>query len=151
MSATSSCPDPARLHSLLNAQVAEAEQAELTSHLESCENCQQKLDELAAGHDSWSDARELRERRPVPDSALHRVMQKLKGQTNQRTHAESPPEESLPLDFLSPPDSPDYLGQLGPYGVMKVIGRGGMGVVLKALDPSLQRIVAVKVLTPHLA
>src|SRR5260370_26792937 len=121
MSATSSCPDPARLHSLLNAQVAEAEQAELTSHLESCENCQQKLDELAAGHDSWSDPRELPERKPVPDSALHRVMQKLKGQTNQRTHAESPQKESLPLCFPIPPDTPDHPGHLDPNRVMKAI------------------------------
>jgi eukaryotic-like serine/threonine-protein kinase len=32
-----------------------------------------------------------------------------------------------------------------------VVGRGGMGVVLRALDGVLHRIVAVKVLAPHLA
>src|SRR5262249_32862248 len=55
------------------------------------------------------------------------------------------------LAFLSPSEHPGYLGRLGPYDVIEVIGRGGMGVVLKAFDPSLQRIVAIKVLAAHLA
>jgi serine/threonine protein kinase len=55
------------------------------------------------------------------------------------------------LDFLSPSEHPDALGRLGPYEVLDVIGRGGMGLVLKAFEPSLQRTVAIKVLAPHLA
>ena len=61
-----------------------------------------------------------------------------------------PPRECL-LDFLTPCDVPNRLGKLGPYEVMDVIGRGGMGVVLRAQDPKLNRIVAVKVLAPEFA
>ena len=49
---------------------------------------------------------------------------------------------------LAPSDWPDSLGRLGSYEVKGVIGRGGMGVVLKAFDPALNRNVAIKVLSP---
>ena len=53
------------------------------------------------------------------------------------------------LDFLEPCDVPGRLGKIGPYEVIEVIGRGGMGVVLRAHDPKLNRIVAVKVMAPQ--
>lgn len=59
--------------------------------------------------------------------------------------------DELRLDFLTPSDKPGCIGTLGPYEVLNVIGRGGMGIVLRALDPKLNRIVAVKVLAPELA
>jgi len=54
-------------------------------------------------------------------------------------------------DFLEPCDVPGRLGKIGPYEVIEVIGQGGMGVVLRAHDPTLDRIVAVKVLAPEFA
>lgn len=57
----------------------------------------------------------------------------------------------VPLDFLAPSDRPETLGKLGPYIVEDVIGRGGMGIVLRAIDPKLNRVVAIKVLSPEFA
>ena len=40
---------------------------------------------------------------------------------------------------------------LGKYQVLAVLGQGGMGVVLKAHDPLIERDVAIKILADHLA
>jgi WD40 repeat protein len=55
------------------------------------------------------------------------------------------------LGFLAPPKAPGEMGWLGPYRVLKVLGHGGMGVVLQAEDVKLQRVVALKVMLPALA
>jgi serine/threonine protein kinase len=58
-------------------------------------------------------------------------------------------EESLA--FLGPPAEPGCLRRLDHYEVLEVVGRGSMGVVFKARDTKLQRVVAVKALAPRLA
>ena len=52
---------------------------------------------------------------------------------------------------LQKTDEPDCLGRLGPYLVTGLIGRGGMGVVLRARDVTLNRVVAIKMLAPEFA
>src|SRR5262245_4099412 len=59
--------------------------------------------------------------------------------------------DKIPLDFLAPSHHPDSLGRIGTYRVTGVIGRGGMGIVLRAFDEKLHRIVAIKVMAPQLA
>jgi serine/threonine protein kinase/predicted ATPase len=55
------------------------------------------------------------------------------------------------LPFLSPPLENDELGRLAHYRVFKVLGEGGMGVVLLAEDTHLRRRVALKVMRPEIA
>jgi eukaryotic-like serine/threonine-protein kinase len=54
-------------------------------------------------------------------------------------------------DMLAPAQNADEIGRLGPYRVLKVLGVGGMGVVFKAEDPGLVRVVALKAMLPSVA
>ena len=55
------------------------------------------------------------------------------------------------LSFLTPSEQKDSLGGLGHYEILEVIGQGGMGTVLRAIDAKLQRVVAIKVMATPLA
>jgi eukaryotic-like serine/threonine-protein kinase len=66
----------------------------------------------------------------------------------------TPDDGSKPADdlqFLSPSTRPDSLGRLAHYEMLQVLGRGGFGIVFRAFDDVLQRVVAVKVMAPHVA
>jgi serine/threonine protein kinase len=53
--------------------------------------------------------------------------------------------------FIGPPQAPTEIGRLGPYRVLGLLGSGGMGMVLRAIDPQLEREVALKVILPKYA
>src|SRR5271157_363494 len=143
--------DSCRLRLSLEDRLSDSEQAELATHLESCEFCRLELERLAAASQLWGEARLLggeAEPGAAPTIGLaHGTLEAEDAVTDLTAGS------SAWLEFLDPPhpDQPGTLGRLGPYEVFEVLGQGGMGVVLKARDPALDRTVAIKVLTPALA
>jgi serine/threonine protein kinase/WD40 repeat protein len=151
MPLTPHCFSVEQLRALIAGQVAGPDQARLVTHLDSCPDCQRSLERLASGSDSWASiARQLRQA-PAPPAApaLEQVVHELA--TRPASSSAGYSGITADLTFLAPPGMPDHLGKLGPYPILGLLGRGGMGMVFRATDPALQRTVAIKVMAPHLA
>jgi hypothetical protein len=87
--------------------------------------------------------------RPAPER-LAGDLAARPGTDDTRTAFSAPPGDEG-LGFLEPSDAPGSLGRLGHYEVQEVVGRGGMGIVLRAFDRRLHRVVAIKVMAAQLA
>src|SRR5262245_29686325 len=89
---------------------------------------------------------------PDPDHAATRAFSPDADHTDTRTgDSTSRTDDEEPLAFLAPAGRPDSLGRIGHYEVLQVLGRGAFGIVFRAFDDVLHRVVAVKVLAPQLA
>jgi serine/threonine protein kinase len=119
------------------------------SHVESCPECQRRLTELSGDAEHWSVQREML--RPVsgdrPETGLLCRYRSAES-APWRRHAI---DESTVKELLAAPSHPEMLGRLGRYEIERIIGTGGMGIVLKGFDSDLNRPVAIKLLAPHLA
>jgi eukaryotic-like serine/threonine-protein kinase len=136
--------DPLQLRLLLDDRLPPESQNELAKHIESCADCRGKLESLAADPDWWDDAQKL-----LSTVINSKSPTGADDTANSHVIVQAERAERLRLDFLSPSDDVTKLGRLGPYEITKVIGRGGMGIVLKGFDPALNRNVAIKVLAPQ--
>jgi serine/threonine-protein kinase len=160
--------DPRRIEQCLGDSLSDNERAEFEAHLESCADCRRALESSAADAGDWQAAREFlssADSLPLPFAGEGRGGGDERNGTATPSPQPSPVEgeEVLPtgdveaasiddvLAVLGPTDDPRMLGRLGGYEIAGVVGRGGMGVVLKGFDPALNRYVAIKVLAPQLA
>ncbi len=143
------CPPADTWESLLDATLPPEQQEQLEGHLESCSACQERLDRgEGCGGDLLTRIRELRDlATEAADPTLARIVERLHEEKSLGRLAQ---QEPVDLYFLRPAEPP-LLGYLDEYEVREVIGQGGMGVVLKAFEPALCRLVAIKVLSPALA
>ncbi len=130
--------------SFLRGELSADEQIALEAHLSDCKSCCAVLRETAAERELWEKA-SLYLRDDIGElSPLAGLSTNPDGAHDQRI-------ASQVLNTLAPTDDPQMLGRIDGYEISGVIGCGGMGAVLKGFDRSLNRVVAIKVMSPHLA
>ena len=152
MNVSSKCPSSADLRELLEGIAADSEQA-LVSHLDRCPSCQQSLEALANPDSSFAVTLLEQPAFKAPDSqsAYWPALQKVEQALTLDTPAPSRSSREISLHFLDPPADGSHLGSLANFNIVRVVGRGGMGVVLHGIDTCLERDVAIKVLDPELS
>jgi serine/threonine protein kinase len=133
------CADDAALEALVSGSLAPDRERVLEAHLGGCAACRDRLDALAASPESWSTVREQLSAGAEADGDDADAVPPI------------PALASLIQKILAPSDDDRMLGRLGPYEITGIIGSGGMGIVLKGHDRALDRFVAIKLLSPHLA
>jgi non-specific serine/threonine protein kinase/serine/threonine-protein kinase len=111
-----SCPSDAELHRYHAHEPTADELAALNAHLAECPACSARSAALLAEHETWVDR--LRSAGPPPPAPVPAV------------HAET----GLGRD------------EIAGYEILEEIGRGGQGIVYRALQKSTKRAVALKVL-----
>lgn len=128
----------------LDERLSPEEAAQLETHLEHCDRCSQTLLMHAAEDRFWQETKTF-----LAGVDLDEGREFLDRSTSDRSPTEA--AHWSVLSMLDPTDDPDMLGRFAGYEVTGVIGYGGMGVVMKARDVSLDRFVAIKVLHPNFA
>ena len=137
--------DRQRINDFVGSRMSPSQQASFEEHLGHCEECRDALWVQTADPDSWEKAGAyLRD----DDDELE-PLSSLSGTNGDRTGRNFDVDRLL--KSLAPTDDPQMLGRLDGYEISGVIGCGGMGAVLKGFDRPLSRVVAIKVMAPHLA
>ena len=144
----------------LSDQLTEQQEELLARHLSECEACRTKLEQLAGDHGSWNHVGNVLRNETSDENAKasHNgstlIPEPLiSGDDDDDFHDCGPvlkPSDFI-VDFLQPSQTKESLGRLGDIEIRQFIGQGADGIVLKGFQEELNRLVAVKVMAPHLA
>ncbi len=144
------CPSSAELESLLSGDTALERAEAMRKHVADCPRCCALLDRLS----DEPGLRDFKVKRTeglpyAAEPALAGLLERLRA-AEPGAVVDEPALGFAPESMLDPPEAPGELGRLGAYRIEAELGRGGMGIVLRAYDPTLRRAVAVKILRPEL-
>ncbi len=151
------CPTEEALTVLLGEVATPDGSNEVAEHVGSCPGCQARLESMAVGGEGElaEVVRGMGTEDPPANSAywlaLGKAEDALSDSVVTQGFGATVPTSEVNLDFLTRSGVTGALGRISTFSVKRVIGRGGMGIVLQATDAALGRDVAIKVLDPQLA
>lgn len=151
------CPSGS-LPLLLQDALSADESSQVLNHLETCTSCQRQLETLGAESAWWERASrglsgvKLDGEGQLPPPPVNRSSSSVEVLIEgQPTDEDSGSLSSTNVtELLDPPMHSEMLGRIDEFDIEEKIGQGGMGVVFRGFDRSLNRPVAVKVMAPHL-
>jgi len=141
------CDDP-RVARFAQGDLPADEQRAFELHLDECADCQARLDDATASRELWLTTADFLSDGPFDLEPLSGPCSLGGGELSRQVADDG---VRRVIELLGPTDDPRMLGRLGAYEIAGVVGSGGNGIVLKGLDPALNRYVAIKLLAPHLA
>ncbi len=132
---------------LISDSLSIEETNQFEDHLANCPKCQEILVEVAGGSKAIDTASTMLSSSIEMPQWTDTPTTFLGSRSSELAHS----SQSVDLSVLGPTDDPASMGRIGNYEIQGIIGRGGMGIVFRAIDSALGRNVAIKVLDPALA
>ena len=146
------CPSPGALRECLEAMSDPNPQ--LAAHLESCSHCQATMSFVAGQETWWDEAQQFLscDVDPIAGRISSRVCPLTSSELETTVGSDVLLAHELQQlqSLLDAPSHPELLGRIGRYELEQLVGRGGMGLVFRAHDTELHRVVAIKTLALHL-
>ncbi len=148
-SKTDSC-DPQRLEAYLNDALGEGAVIQVEEHLSACTDCREQLEQSAGNQEEWQRIQSLLRHDHFDREPVEWMFSR--GEFDAETGQGEADMLSREIrGWLDPTDDPKSLGRFAGYEIVGIVGHGGMGIVLKGFEASLNRLVAIKVLAPRMA